>query len=322
LITLALSSLWISTLSAKYQRFTISRAGIVNIGMVGPESSGYRLHKLYSPPSSTSAFSTLQDPPPELLPAWSPLSATGIGQILSLVKKNLGWLNDIYAHQSFFWLVIAVLFVLSARDFLFWLQPILAIAFLPAGYLMVVIVDRYVWACAFLFLITGAAALDAMNSRWQISKPLLRCLAAAGAASFLWASLTEVRNLRGSGSREWQSANQIRPLIAPKSHTMACGAYESSLLINYWLDSRFYGLVREGSADRQYARELNPNYDRSQAALLPPLPPDAASKLDQFKPQWLFVAPSCEAIPDLVAQRLDPAPPVLLPDQMKLYKFR
>lgn len=59
---------WVTILTQHYGKFTISRAGVVNLAMAGPESSAYRQHKVLAAPSSPSAFSALQDPPPKLCP--------------------------------------------------------------------------------------------------------------------------------------------------------------------------------------------------------------------------------------------------------------
>ncbi|MEJ1928647.1 hypothetical protein WDZ92_00040 [Nostoc sp. NIES-2111] len=320
-----LSGGWIAILSSHYGSFTTSRAGAVNLRMVGPESSGYRQHKVLVAPSSTQAFSMLQDPPPGLLPTWNPASPEGIRQLIRLFKKNLRWLADIYEGETLLWLAIVLLFILTAETTTpdrFWIGPVLTLLLLPAGYLLVIVVDRYLWSTYYLFLLMGGAALARLSTPWPVNRLAWRCLAATGAASFLWAALSTARNSEGIGRTEWEIAQHLRPLVAPESHVLSCGAYESSLLISYHLGARFYGLIREGAEDRQYARELNPAYDRSTASKLPPVPPDIKDRLDRFRPDWLLIWPSCEGIPVEVQNRLQAPLPMQLPGGAQALPFR
>lgn len=324
-LTAILSGGWIAVLSSHYGAFTTSRAGAVNLRMVGPQSSGYRPHKVLVPPSSPHAFSMLQDPPPELLPSWKPASEEGIRQLFRLFKKNLRWLVDIYQGETLFWMAIVLLFILTAERATpdrFWIGPVFTLLLLPAGYLLVIVVDRYLWSTYYLFLLMGGAALARLSEHWQVNRLAWRCLAAAGAVSFLWTALAAARNSEGGGHIEWEIAQRLRPLVSPESRVLSCGGYERTLIVSYHLGARFYGLIREGAEDRQYARELNPLYDRSTASNLPPVPEDAAERLDRFRPNWLLIWPSCEGLPVEVQSRLQLHPPIQLPGGAQALAFR
>jgi hypothetical protein len=300
-----LSSVWMVALTQKYGKFTISRAGEVNLGMVGPEGSGYRTHKLLSPPSSPHAWSTLQDPPPEVLPKWKVASAEGAKQILRLLRSNLKRLDSIYRGQTFLWLVVVIgviVFCEARPTNRSWLFPVLTIALLPAGYLLVIVVDRYLWATWYLFLILGGVCLRQMRAKLQLDPRLRAGLAWLGVLTVLWGVLTEFRNFWRVGRQEWSLAQQLRPVIPPESRVVSCGSYESSLMVSYHLGSRYYGLVRAGQVDEDNARELNPNYDRSAARLLPAEPPDLTGRLERYQIGWMLVWPSCEAIPAALSQ--------------------
>ncbi|MBL8227464.1 MAG: hypothetical protein JNL98_03265 [Bryobacterales bacterium] len=300
-----ISSVWMMALSRKYGKFTISRAGEVNLGMVGPEGSGYRTHKLLSEPSSPHAWSTLQDPPPDVLPKWKAASAEGIKQIVRLVRSNLKRLDSIFRGQTLLWLVLilgVIVLCEAPPGERSWLFPVLTIALLPAGYLLVIVVDRYLWAIWYLLLILGAVCLRQLRVKLNLDPRLRVLLAIFGAATFFWGALTELRNHRSSGRSEWALAQQLRTVIAPESRVVSCGSYERSLIVSYHLGSRYYGLVRTGSVDHENARELNPNYEQSQTRLLPDEPPDLAARLSRYRIGWMLVWPGCEAIPGPLQQ--------------------
>ena len=92
--------------------------------------------------------------------------------------------------------------------------------------------------------------------------------------------------------------------------------------MSYHRGARYFGLVREGAEDRQYAKELNPNYEQSSAARKSAVPEDIEARLEQMRPQWLLVWPSCEGVPAVVNSRLVPGVAGESEGGAKLYEFR
>ena len=301
-----LSGPWIAALSAKYGALVISRAGQVNIDMVGPDSSGYRQHKLLIPPSSPHAFNAWQDPSPDALPRWRMLSPAGLKQLARLLRKNLKLLIEVYQEQTIFWLVIILLFILlneSPPINRRWIHPVLAMAILPAGYLLVIIVDRYLWTTRYLLLLMGAAILSQLRHKWRIDAQVCRVVLCLGLVPILWNCIVEFRHDWNGGREDWEAAQFLRPIILPQSSIASCGRYEESLALAYYVDGRYYGLLTETAQEREYARELNPNFDQSPASRLPAAPPDLGDRLDRLHIQWLMVWPECGALPPQAAQK-------------------
>jgi len=261
-------------------------------------------------PSSPHAYSTLQDPPPEALAKWSLASRAGVAQALRLIKKNLKLVADIYQAQTLFWMAIIVVFIVlneAPPPDRTWIFPMLVVVLLPAGYLLVIVVDRYLWVTRYLFLLMGAASLALLRRKLVVPAGVLLVAGGLGTASILWSCLTELRDNWNGGREEFAVANRVRELIPPESHIASCGSYERSLEISFWVGARYYGLVSETPEEQQYARELNPNFDRSAARNLPSEPPDAAERLRRFHIQWLLEWPDCPGLPATEAAVFEPA---------------
>ncbi len=165
LVFLALSGVWITALSLKYGRFTVSNSGSIAFGLQAPGSTGHftSARHLIAPPEAPSV-SAWEDPSLELRPdRWEPLSSAERSRhVLAEIWENGSGILSILGQFSLWsFVLIPLAAVLS-----FWpkkhkpaLLAFITLAIYSGGYLIVGVNSRYLYLDEVLVLLLGGYAL-------------------------------------------------------------------------------------------------------------------------------------------------------------------
>ncbi len=241
----ALAAPWIAAISHKYGHPTIGTTGAFNLRLEGPQSPDYPQYQRLLDPPNPRALSFWEDPPLDSLPAWSPLSRAGLGYEARLAAANLKDLSVIWLESSILSIALLLAYALWGMSAppkrVYWPLPVLTILTYPLGYLLITVVERYMWPATLLFVLAGGTVVEAALRSGRMSSAARKTLAAAFAISFL---LLPARNAIGQyndGRASYQLSREIHTRFPLHGNLAACGNWNDSLYLAYYLDLPFLG---------------------------------------------------------------------------------
>jgi hypothetical protein len=186
-----LAGAWVGLISLKYGRFLMNSALKLNLAYLSPGSTGEPIHidGLLRPPDSM-AVSPWDDP--TIIPEvhWNPLrSKSDFRYFLGLIWKNT---KETARGLHHFTPLAALVLILTAvwglarpqreAPFLFFAVSILGYS---AGYLFLLVEERYIWIDLYLLLLAGGTLISRAPSRWLGRRAVSALLAVLLAGSFV-----------------------------------------------------------------------------------------------------------------------------------------
>jgi hypothetical protein len=291
---------WIWAMSAKAGAFTVGTTGAWNYRLVGPDTPGYPQYYGLIPPPGPHATSMWEDPSPALLPPWSPLSsARNLHHQVRLIAANFKDLAAILMDTSVFSFAAVLGYVIwgiargqAARYP--WILVVLTIVLLPLGYLLVSLRDRYIWAALLLIFLAGAVVVGAVVQ--DLGRLPARIAIACYALSFAILPVREFIGRRNSGRSWYQISQALQAKIPPHSRLAACGDWNDSLAVAYYLHVPFYGSTGSTAAEDSVGSDLRLN----NATPPPEPPPDPAQierSLRDHHISYYLAWPDCRVFP-------------------------
>ncbi len=245
---LLISIPWILLISNKYGYLTIGTSGKFNQDLVVPNSSGFPQHHagLLAPPNST-AFSVWEDICNENMPDCQSFNSfTSLQFQISNVCLNVYRTMRSFFHYSFlsFFLLAGSVFYLIKQGkqfvydkiFLFLISMLIFVS----GYLLIIVVDRYIWLCNFLLIIMGTRLLEILFKQLPFKKITLMLIIIIFAVSFLIQPVCKLYSV----SRETPYIVKLNNLIAPleiKGRIASNWNWEECIWLAYFNDWRYYG---------------------------------------------------------------------------------
>lgn len=288
---------WLIAMRAKTGSFDLGTTGAWNERMVGPQSPGYaQYYGLIAPPNSQ-AISMWESPSPNLLPAWHPLGAPKYE--LRLIFHNLKWLRTFLLDLSLLSFAAVLAYIVwglseGARARYWWPCILATLLILPAGYVLITIEARYLWPGFLLILLSGAVAIDAATG----SSTLLarRVAIALYVLSFAFFPVRQLAAARNSGRALYSAASALRKAIPAHSRLAACGSWNDSLAIAYYLNLRFYGSTAATPDEEASRTELVASANPEDVPPLPS-PSQIAVSLRKDGISYYLVWPGCRVLP-------------------------
>lgn len=266
---LLISLAWIICLTKKYDRFTIATAGKYNHQVFGPSSPGPPMYHagLMDPPNAT-ATSVREDLSLVNLDPynWGVFdSKQTILHQWKLVKTNLYY--GLEALLQFSWLSFGLLFLLAyyiiknRKTILS--SPVypaaVAMFFLPLGYLLLILQDRYIWAFAILLLIAGLYALQQLLAT-KMKPAIISIISAFILISFAIYPVRQLIATKNVDKEIFQLAQQLKE-YGVKGKIASQGGWEGSLYLAFHLQSQYYGECKSsdmtGIANELRAKNIN-----------------------------------------------------------------
>jgi hypothetical protein len=241
-----------------------------------------------------------EEPSPALLPAWSPLSsARDLRHQIRLIGANFKVLMGTLIDTSVFTFAAVFAYIIwgiarggSARYP--WIFTVLTIALLPAGYLLVIVQDRYIWAVFLLILVAGAVVVQAVAQ--ELGGLAARLVIAGYALSFVILPVRELIGHRNTGKDWYEISNALRDRIPPNSRLASCGDWNDTLAIAYYLQVPFYGSTSSTAAEDLVRSDLSANAVHSQAESSPD-PAEIERSLREDRISYYLTWPDCRALP-------------------------
>jgi hypothetical protein len=247
-----LAGAWIAVLSDKYGGFTLATSARYNHAMMAPDSPGHPMKLGFLAPADPAAISIWEDPSALAPPDWR---ATDSADLLKyqgiLLLRNLRVILRIFLQYAPLLPFILLAFLLvclrdprrSARPG-GPAHPLLALALYPAGYALLLVRERYLFACLFLLALMGAQLLC-----WLERKGWLAGRRQAAAWLLLALSLTISPAVRGVKLYRTQARMTFRAdAAALAKRADFAGApiasnreWARTLYLAYHLDARYYG---------------------------------------------------------------------------------
>ncbi|MGH9772188.1 MAG: hypothetical protein ACRD4Q_10895 [Candidatus Acidiferrales bacterium] len=291
---------WLVAMHAKTGTLSLGTTGAWNYRMVGPKSPGFAQYYHLIPPPNPQAISMWEAPSPDLLPAWHPLiSLRSLEYQLKLIVHNCRSLRTFLLETSLFSFAAIFAYLvwgISSGELARYRWPLVfaTVLILPSGYLLISVEGRYVWPALLIVLLMGAVAIDAAT---RSSKRLVRSVAITGyALSFALFPMKQLVGARNGGKALFLASSTLRDTIPAHSRMAACGSWNSSLALAYYLNLRFYGSTGATSAERAVRAALIPG---ANPATDPPSPTPAqvADSLRANHISYYLVWPACRVLP-------------------------
>ncbi|MBU2025432.1 hypothetical protein KJ912_01710 [Patescibacteria group bacterium] len=304
LVFLAISGVWIAVISFKYNRPLISTAIRYNLAILKPGSNSLEQHPFnysgFTAPKDQYSISSWDDPSYYELAAWNFFeSKENFVHELKLIKRNLLYFPVIVLIEfaAVFFLTLFFIARSYKKEPLKHQAeiPVFTAAYLyPAGYLLLLIYERYVWLSIVLIIMLAGFCLTKLMSA-KFSSSAARAVILSGFTALILASPVkyfrdpahkyEYRDIYGLASALKQFKIQGR--LASNKDTG-----QNSLFLAYYLDSQYFGPSNENMEDNpgllhEKLKEFNIDYylvwGKTEFEFLKTCPEVTAQSLEGFK---------------------------------------
>lgn len=160
LVFILISSIWIAFISYKDGKLTYGTSGDFNYALVGPNSTGFAEYSegLHNPDQVKTNY---------LPQEWSPFSSlTNFQYQLNLIWNNAqktGMILNYFSIISFLIILIYIILLIVPPSNVKRTEiayPLLTMFILTAGYIMVVVEERYIWLIYLLLIMMGGYLLN------------------------------------------------------------------------------------------------------------------------------------------------------------------
>lgn len=266
---LLISLAWIICLSKKYERFTIATAGTYNHQIFGPSSPGPPMYHVgLMEPSNATATSVREDLSLVNLDEynWNVFdSKQTLLHQWKLVKINLyyGWESLLqFSVFSFVLILLLAYYIIKHRKVILSspvYPAVVAMLFLPMGYLLLILQDRYIWAFAILLLITGLFVLQQILAK-RMKPVIINVISTLIILSFAWHPVKQLITTKNVDKEIFQLSQQLKK-YGIKGRLASQGGWEGSLYVAFHLQSHYYGECKStdaaGIANELRAKNIN-----------------------------------------------------------------
>lgn len=237
---------WIFLLSQKYDRFTMSTSGSINLRIVNPELNLRHpsIESGFVAPSDDYAVSAWDDPDIDKYPQWSPFSSSSyLKYFLINTAKNIFKLFVFIL--AFAPLISAFIFFLKKKDF----QNQALIKILVAGiiyglgYTTINVENRYIWPSFIFFTIVGLYSLNSYYNRFFLNQKRFIVFSLFVIVSFI-PFFTYGINQQLPTTSSYNQAKLIKNKFEIRGNFATTKYWEHGLALAYYLKSKFYGIEK------------------------------------------------------------------------------
>jgi len=281
-----ISGTWITVISFKYNRFTISNMGKANFSAMAPgmPDTGFELgnpmfHEGFFPPSNKTAFSVWEDPSYLMskLPAWSPLDSTAyLKHFLKNILKNIKECIRIFGAFSrlSYTIIIAYILLLIVQQFNRqilrgdMLYSFFTLLLFTGGYMPFHLELRYLWIVNILLLLMGGYVLTILFQHAFFKNNVRKnVLIVFFALSFI---LTPLKSFIQAGHDNMSKEMYALSLLIKEKYNIQgniasnkeweCIAIQNSwhktFRLAYHLNSKYYGQAKKDISDSELENDL------------------------------------------------------------------
>ena len=266
-----ISGAWIGVISDKYGKITLGTSGEYNQNLMGPSSTGHPVffNGLIHPPNK-SALSSWDDPYYIEIASWSPLKSWKyFNYQMQLIWKNIHDSIDILLSFSYLSLIIILFYILlalkSSKDNLLkgkLIYPLLTIAIFSAGYVLILVEERYLWIIYILLLLMGGFMLERAFQHKFFNKDVRYVIIILFIWSFLAlpaASFTHVTQGNIDTEGVYDLSQHLRMDYGVSGNIASNDRWQKSLYLSFYLNSKYYGQIKPNISDTELKSELESN---------------------------------------------------------------
>jgi hypothetical protein len=267
-VFLVISGVWIALISDKYDKITIGTSGSYNHAVFGPETQGHpNYFQGLMGPYNKYDSSIWDDPSYTEIEDWSPLSSTeNFYYQLEFTASNV--LESIKIIESFSVLSILIILlvffiILKSTNEIYKdrLKLILLTIFIySAGYCLIFVETRYLWFISVLLLLLGVFSIKILSEEYSINKKVSIILVFIICWSFMLNPLFNLYNISGNGKEIYYLSENLKNYGIEGSNIAASSAdWRDTLILSYYLDTKYYGLTNPKSSEKEISDELHNN---------------------------------------------------------------
>lgn len=267
-VFLIISGVWVALISDKYDKLTIGTAGTFNYDVYGPESQGPPFYtEGLMKPYGKDAMSVWDDPSYLEVRNWSPLSSyKNFDYQIQIISNNL---LDIFKIIGFFsilsiFIIILALFLTfkssnkSSKNKLSLLS--ITILIYSAGYCLILLEIRYLWFLDILLLLLGLFSLKVLFEEYSFNENLLKILVFLFCFSFIINPIFNLYDISGDGKDIYNLAENLKKYDIQGSNIAANSIdWRDTLILSFYLDSKYYGVTKPSSSEEEISEELTSN---------------------------------------------------------------
>ena len=229
---------WIIMISNKYNAFTISTSGTINIRIVNPELNFRHptIESGFAKPSDNSAVSAHDDPDISMYPEWNPLS--NLNYIIGIIFKHL--IKFLVFTFLFSPIIIPFNLLLKKRmDKRYWIILLAALIY-GLGYTPVYVENRYIWPSMVLLTISGLYIINLLSEKILNNNFKFYTFFILTIISFL-PFIFYGFNQQLITTSAYNQAHLISKEFNIKGNIASTNHWGHSLALSYFLNSKFYG---------------------------------------------------------------------------------
>lgn len=260
LVFLLISGVWIGLISSKEDKLTFGTSGEYNHALVGPESSGFpQFSQGLSAPGEINQEKALK--------GWSPFDSWGnFTYQLTLIWNNFWHTISIFQFFSFLSVLIIICSLLllfpplskytsSNQATLFILVTILIYS---AGYLPVLVEDRYLWPVYILLIMLGGFLISLSFKKLEIQhlNILKGVVLIIFAASFVFMPINFLSTNLNTGEDIYSLSNILKSDYGVNGNIATNDRLIDTQYLSFYLNTSFFGQSRKGIPDQELEGQL------------------------------------------------------------------
>jgi hypothetical protein len=268
-VFLAISGMWIGTLSIKYDKITIGTATEYNHAVAGPE---YQLnHPVYFmgliKPPNTSATSTWEEPSLVKLDDWSPFESWEYFEFqLKIIKDNLLLVAIILEYYS----ILSLAIIITSLYFIFKSNTVksfknkliylmITIFIYSSGYLLIYIQERFLWPVIILLMFCGYYLVNNLYQEKILSLKLRNIFLIILMASFIFAPAYELFIYPNTDTDSYLLTKTLQEDYGIHGNIASNSLWEQTNRFSFYLNSQYYGLPKNTTNSAELENELKAN---------------------------------------------------------------
>jgi hypothetical protein len=269
IVFLAISGMWIGTLSIKYDKITIGTSTEYNHAVTGPE---YQLnHPVYFmgliKPPNTSATSTWEEPSLVKLDDWSPFESVEYFKFqLKLIKDNsvrTTIILEYYSILSLAIIIISLYYIFKSgtrKSFKNKLIYILLTIFIySSGYLLIHIQERYLWPVIILLMFCGYYLVNNLYQDKILSQKFRNIFLVFLTFSFIFTPAYELFIYPNTDTDSYLLTKTLKEDYGIHGNIASNDLWEETNGISFYLNSQYYGLPKNINNSAELENELKAN---------------------------------------------------------------
>jgi hypothetical protein len=251
-VFLIISGVWAGIISEKYQTITIGTTGSYNYALVGPESNGPAVYQGLINPTNEFSVSSWEDPSYLQMKKWNPLASPhNLAHQFMITANNINKLILILSVLlvPVFAIVFALFFLFKSREKSIKNNLILILGTMilyTAGYVVILIEERYLWFVLILSFILGFYCLKLLYEEKYIKLKFFRIIAIILAVSLAFYPILSLHEYSGASKLFYEMSLDLKS-DGIKGNLVSNDQWEIMNYFSYYLDSKYYGMTKNQS---------------------------------------------------------------------------